>query len=75
MRQSKAHAAADYRTMVLYLGIALATLAAPIVLWRLSYPFIRLMDAVYHPIPLLQLLGVYGYTLSTNSSPILLLSG
>jgi len=54
MRQSKAHAS-DYRTMALYFVIALATLAAPIVLWRLPYPFIRLMDAVYHPLPLLQL--------------------
>jgi hypothetical protein len=54
-----------------YLGIALATLVAPLVLWRLPFPFIRLMDAAYHPIPLIQLfvfcasialIGVGAYT-------------
>lgn len=38
-----------------YGALALATLVAPIGLWRLPLPLIRLMDGVYHPIPLLQL--------------------
>ena len=43
------------RTILIYSSLALATLLAPIGLWRLPFPFIRLMDAVYHLIPLLQL--------------------
>jgi len=43
------------RAILIYCSLALATLLAPIGLWRLPFPFIRLMDAVYHPIPLLQL--------------------
>lgn len=42
-------------TIILYSSLALATLLAPIGLWQLHFPFIRVMDAVYHPIPLLQL--------------------
>lgn len=60
------------RRLTFILIIALATLLAPIGLWRLPFPFIRLMDAVYHPIPLLQLFvfcaavaltGIGGYAL------------
>lgn len=63
---------ASTRLIVLYSVIALLTLVAPIGLWRLPFPFIRVMDAVYHPIPLLQLFvfcaavaltGVGGYAL------------
>lgn len=43
------------RALLIYSSLALATLLAPIGLTRLHFPFIRLMDAVYHPIPLLQL--------------------
>lgn len=43
------------RTTISYSLLALVTLLAPLGLWRWSGPFIRLMDAVYHPIPLLQL--------------------
>jgi hypothetical protein len=43
------------RAMLLYGALMLVTLAMPLVLWRLPFPFIRLMDAVYHPLPLLQL--------------------
>ncbi|MEZ4731858.1 MAG: glycosyltransferase family 87 protein [Caldilineaceae bacterium] len=60
------------RALFLYSALAVATVALPLLLWRLPYPFIRLMDATYHPIPLLQLFvfcaavaltGVGGYTL------------
>lgn len=43
------------RAIIIYSSLALATLLAPIGLSRLPFPFIRVMDAVYHPIPLLQL--------------------
>lgn len=43
------------RAILIYSSLALATLLAPLGMWRLHFPFIRLMDAVYHPIPLLQL--------------------
>lgn len=66
------NAMTNRRTLVIYSVLALATVVAPIGLWRLHLPFIRLMDAVYHPIPLLQLFvfcaaitltGVGAYTL------------
>lgn len=54
MQQIEA-APGNRRAILIYSSLALATLLAPIGLWRLPFPFIRLMDAVYHPIPLLQL--------------------
>lgn len=58
--------------LCLYAGAALFAIMAPLLLIRINIPMIRLMDAVYHPIPLLQLfvftasmalIGVLGWTM------------
>lgn len=61
------------RAILIYSSLALATLLAPIGLWRLPFPFIRLMDTVYHPIPLLQLF-VFCATLALTAVGVYALS-